>query len=361
MTRLMKNLYTALIIIIFLSGIYQSAWQPWARQSAIVLAQGSFTGIIKGTVIDKSSDRKISGAKVSVKQSGSDAASFTTSDDGVYLLQVPPGDYNIEASKRGFKNGVDKVKVASFETITKDISLVQVKTETDARQTVRSTGAQTGSLNTTGSFPGFVKGEVFDKSKGERVFGATVSLRQLASTIASAVTQEDGVYFFQVPPGGYDITAVKSGFDDSRDDISVSAFETVTKNINLELEVAVTPVPTPKPAPTPTPQPIEIGECEGGGAPVGIVISPETLTIKAGRQKRAKIRVLKDEGKGCSIEVGVQCIEGCDNIQLQKDTVTTNRRGFATVRIKADRNAEGMSIVLFSIDDIVAELPVVIE
>lgn len=320
-------------------------------------------------MIDKTTKRNIPSSMVTVKQSGSDVAGFTTSDDGVYFLQVPPGAYSIEAVKRGFKKGVDKIEVASFETVTRDINLVPVKTGTDAKQTVKSTGAQAGSSNTTGSFPGFVKGEILDKANEDKIFGATVALRQLAQIVASTVTQDDGVYFFQVPPGSYDITVVKDGFNETKIGLAVSAFETVTKNIILD-SFTPTPMPTPTPAVTPiptstpvtTPAPtLESVECNWGGIPTGITLSSESLTIKAGRSKIVRIRVLKEEKEGCSTGVSVQCIEGCDKIQPLNNTITTKQRGFATLRIKAERNVEGISIVLFSVGNIAVELPVVIE
>lgn len=115
------------------------------------------------------------------------------------------------------------------------IIFAQARTGTDARQTIKSSGAQDGTSKITVSFLGFVKGIITDNLTGNRIPNVTVTLKQSVKTVLSSTTPDDGTFFFRAPPGNYIITASKSGFVTGIGNISVSAFETVTQNIALSV------------------------------------------------------------------------------------------------------------------------------
>lgn len=319
-------------------------------------------------VFDKATSRNISGASISLSQAGSSISSIITGSDGAYIFQVLPGNYSIKAFKIGFKEGKEVVNIASFETVSKDIGLVPVKTGTDAKQTLKSTGAQSGSLNNTGTFPGFIKGSVSDDVTGNALSMTTVTLKQSGLMVASAITQDEGTYFFQLPPGNYNLIAFKSGFNEAEVDVAISPFETVTRHIPLSPSLAVpTPTATPlAPTPLPTPAPLltpspPLPECEQGGIPSGISLSSQSLMIRAGTTRRVKVHVWRDQILlGCSVEVKIDTREGGEKLNRLPDTITTNRLGNARVKISAKKGVTGRAIVVFSVGDIKAELPVVI-
>lgn len=231
----------------------------------------------------------------------------------------------------------------------------QVQTGKDANQTEKTSGRQSGTANATGSFPGFLKGAISDNSSSDTLAGASVILTLSGRTVSSSTTGDDGTYFFQVPPGSYSIDVSKGGFNSKREpNVSINAFETVTRSISLS-KVAVA---TPTPSPTVTPQPTE---CEDGGVPSDLNVVPGSLTIRSGKSKKVKVYVKKDKRKGCAIEVKIDCIEGCGKIKLSDNIVTTNQRGNAKVKIKAEKQGKGSAKIVFSVGGLTTELPIVIK
>lgn len=234
----------------------------------------------------------------------------------------------------------------------------QVKIGTDAKQTDKLSGTQESTLKITKSLPGFVKGKILDNVTGDGIADATVTLTQSDITVTSDESVDDGTFFLRVLPGKYSVTVIKSGFLENNSDLTVSAFETVIKNINMAPTVSLPSTSPPEQGP-PEPEPLS-SNCKGrgGGNPGGIEVFPGSLTIQPGRTKRVGVRVLKDGSGGCSIDVNIDCISGCGMIELAADTITTNRRGFAITTIKAKARQEGVAVITFSVDDFEFLLPV---
>jgi len=114
---------------------------------------------------------------------------------------------------------------------------------TDAKQTTKTSGSQSGTSQGTGSFPGFVKGIISD-SFGSKISGASVSLILSSMTVGSSLTSSTGAYIFQVFPGSYSINVSKSGFNEGNvSTFSINAFETVTRNVTLSGDNPPTPPP----------------------------------------------------------------------------------------------------------------------
>lgn len=227
---------------------------------------------------------------------------------------------------------------------TSNTAFSQVKTGTDARQTDKFSGAQESTLKITSSLSGFVKGKVFDNVTGAGIPDIDVTLKQSDLTVASDKTAEDGTFFVHLLPGSYTITVAKSGFLENKSDIKVLAFETVIKNINMAPAISFPSTPLPGEEPPSL-------RCKGGGSPSSIEVFPASLTIRPGDTKKARVHVSRDKRGGCSIDVNVNCISGCDKIEIEADTVTTNRRGFATIAIKVRARQEGVAVITVSIED----------
>lgn len=227
----------------------------------------------------------------------------------------------------------------------------QVKVESGSKQTIKTAGAQESTLKSVSSQFGFATGLIFDNVTGDGISDVTVTLEQSDSVVESANTAADGTFFFQALPGGYNITAVKKGFFNSNEDVKVLAFVTTVKNINMAPTISLPPTPPPTGEPPSS-------ECRQGGSPIDIIVSPESLKIKSGRTKRVRVRVLKEERGGCSIDVIVNCSGDCDKIELSDEVVTTNSLGFAVIAIKAKRNEDGIAAVTFTAGNVQFQVPV---
>ena len=85
--------------------------------------------------------------------------------------------------------------------------------------------------------PGYLRGEVYDDSRGLLLNEAAVSVRADGAEVAAAVTGADGGYFFELPAGNYLVVLSKAGYT------SVERTVTVQPALNLQLRDArLTPV-----------------------------------------------------------------------------------------------------------------------
>ena len=85
--------------------------------------------------------------------------------------------------------------------------------------------------------PGYLRGEVYDDSRGLLLDQAAVSVRADGAEIAAAVTGADGAYFFELPAGSYLVVLSRAGYT------SVERTVTVQPALNLQLRDArLTPV-----------------------------------------------------------------------------------------------------------------------
>ncbi len=227
----------------------------------------------------------------------------------------------------------------------------ETEVRTNAKQVDKSPNAQESTKKNTSSFPGFIKGKVFNNLSGVGVTDAVITINRGGTIVSSVESASDGTYFLQILPGSYDINVTRNGFFDSNERIVVSAFITAEKDINMAPTVSLPSTPPPSGEPGSS-------ECLNGGTPSGIALFPPSLTMRQGATKRVRIRVLKNERAGCPIDVLIDCITGCDAIELSKDLVSTNKRGFAIAEIQAKRDKDGVSAVMFRAGNVDVVLPI---
>ncbi len=82
--------------------------------------------------------------------------------------------------------------------------------------------------------PGFIKGQVSDKSTGEILNDVIVKLTDSTKTIARVDTTSDGLYFIVIAQGIYSISAKKEGFREFIKSVILTKPEIETLNIELE-------------------------------------------------------------------------------------------------------------------------------
>jgi len=171
------------------------------------LSEVILPGTITGTVTDAEEGSPVEGAMVT------DGTKTTTTDaSGEYTIaDVPPGTYGVTASKSGYESSSLTVTVSEGNTAVADLSLSQI------------------------IVPGSITGLVTDAEDGSPIAGATVSdgTRTTTTDAAGAYTIVD------VPPGTYQVTASKSGYESSS--VTVTVLEETTAVANLSLTRIIVP------------------------------------------------------------------------------------------------------------------------
>src|SRR5690348_2936483 len=95
----------------------------WSDKSLV--AQTAATGALKGAITDPSAS-VVPGVSIKVTSHATgQARTATTQGNGTYLVPLlPPGEYSVEASAKGFKSMViDTIAIHVTETATLDIRL----------------------------------------------------------------------------------------------------------------------------------------------------------------------------------------------------------------------------------------------
>ena len=169
-----------------------------------IIAPGSITG----SVTDAKDGSAIWGAQVSdgIRTALTDAAGMYTIND------VPPGSHQVLASKEGYQTSSLTVTVLSGTTAIADFSLNEV------------------------IVPGSVTGSVTNAEDGSPIVGATVS-----DGTRTATTDTSGIYTVaNVPPGGYEVTASKEGYENVTSTVTVVSGGTAVMNFSLNQKSPVT-------------------------------------------------------------------------------------------------------------------------
>jgi thermitase len=162
-------------------------------------------GAIIGQVTDAEDGSAISGAEVSdgIRTTLTDAA-------GMYIIDdVSPGSYQVVASKKGYQTSSLTVDVLSGTTALADFSLDE------------------------GIIPGSITGSVTDAEDGSLIVGATVT-----DGTRTATTDASGTYTIaDIPPGSYEITARKEGYQSLKSGVTVLTGATSVMNFSLNQKV----------------------------------------------------------------------------------------------------------------------------
>lgn len=140
-------------------------------------------GAISGQVTDVEDGSAISGAQVS----DGIRTVLTDATGGYTIDNVPPGTYQVFASKEGYQTSSLTVNVVSGTTTVADFSLTKT------------------------IVPGSITGSVTDAEGGSPIVGAMVS-----DGTRTATTDASGEYTIaDVPAGSYGVTASKEGYESS--------------------------------------------------------------------------------------------------------------------------------------------------
>jgi thermitase len=158
-------------------------------------------GSISGKVTRAMDSSAIPGAQVTdgTRTALTDASGIYTIDD------IPPGNYQVVASKEGYETSSLTVNVVSGATATADFSLSQI------------------------ILPGSVTGLVIDVDDGLPIVGAAVSDGTRTTT-----TDASGEYIIAcVPAGSYEVIASKSGYESSS--LTVDVMSDTVAEVNFSL------------------------------------------------------------------------------------------------------------------------------
>jgi uncharacterized membrane protein len=172
----------------------------------LALTAAMLPGSITGSVTDAENGSPIAGATVN------DGTRTTTTDAaGEYTIaDVPAGSHEVTASKEGYQSSSMTVNVLSGSSAVANLSLTEVV------------------------LPGSITGLVTDAEDGLPIAGATVS-----DGTRTVTTDTSGEYTIaDVPPGTYQVTASKSGYESSTSTATVVSGGTSVTNFSLSPEPA---------------------------------------------------------------------------------------------------------------------------
>jgi thermitase len=164
-------------------------------------------GAITGQVKDTKDGSPISGAGIS------DGTRSTVSNaTGNYVIDsVPPGTYQITVNKSGYETSFQTISVASATTTIANFSLNQI------------------------IVPGSIAGSVTNAKDGLPIAGALVN-----DGTRTATTDASGNYIIaDVPPGNYQVTASKDGYESLTSSVTVISAATSVVNYSLSSKVPV--------------------------------------------------------------------------------------------------------------------------
>jgi len=116
------------------------------------------SGFVEGTVTDANDNQGVGGATVKALQNGNVVRQTAADASGFYRLQVPVGDYTIEASKTNYETKSADVSVAEDQTTTQNFTLRTPRgevspTSLEFTMQVNQTQTKTLTLSNTGSLP----------------------------------------------------------------------------------------------------------------------------------------------------------------------------------------------------------------
>jgi thermitase len=171
------------------------------------LSQIILPGSITGAVTNAKDGSPIVGVAVS---DGTRTA--TTDATGKYTIaNVPPGTYQVVASKEGYESSSLTVSVLSGATVLANLSLSQI------------------------ILPGSITGSVTNAKDGSPIVGAVVS-----DGNGTALTDALGTYTIaDVPSGTYQVVATKQGYESSS--LTVNVLQGATAVANLSLSQIILP------------------------------------------------------------------------------------------------------------------------
>jgi hypothetical protein len=160
------------------------------------------SGFVEGTVTDANDNAGIGGASVKALQNGNVVRQTSTDGSGFYRMQLPVGDYTIEASKTNYETGSAEVTILEDQTTTQDFSLRTPRGEVSPTSLefivpADQTRTKTLVLSNTGSLP--MTWDV-QESGGGPAAPSRAGLKKSESYDANSRTTE-GLYVGKQPAG----------------------------------------------------------------------------------------------------------------------------------------------------------------
>jgi len=193
-------------------------------------------GRISGQVTDAGDGSAISGAQVS----DGTRTDFTDPAGKYTIANVPPGHYQVVASKDGYESSSLTVTVVEGDTAIANLALSRI------------------------IVPGTITGAVTDAEDGSGIVGATVT-----DGTRTATTDASGKYTIaDVPPGTYQVTASKSGYHSSSSSVTVLAATTAVVDFSSN-EIVVFGIITGS-----------VTDAEDGSPIVAATVSDGTRTVQ---------------------------------------------------------------------------------
>ncbi|MBI5635720.1 carboxypeptidase regulatory-like domain-containing protein, partial [Candidatus Micrarchaeota archaeon] len=182
---------------------------------------------LNGTILNATNtSQALSGASITLSQSGVTKYSATTISSGVYAIaDITPGMYDVSISLSGY---------ATDSTTSYNLNVGDV--------------TKTLNVNLTYIYPAFLNGTVTNSAGA--LSGAIISAIQGGVTINTTTSNSNGVYSFSFPAGVTNVTASLTEYGSQSVSSYLAGNNYYTQNFVLVLAPTPTPTPTPVPATT---------------------------------------------------------------------------------------------------------------
>lgn len=165
--------------------------------------------VLAGTVTNASSDDVVQNAYVELADDGTAVGSNTTDAAGEYSLAYAAGEYSLTV----FADG--------YDVNTTTVTLVE--------------GSNTADLQLQPTGPtGSVAGHVVENDTDEAVAGATVTLYEGETEVASRYTAPDGSYRLDHDVGDYQLEVTAYGYKSATQSVTIEESTTATANFQLD-------------------------------------------------------------------------------------------------------------------------------
>jgi protocatechuate 3,4-dioxygenase beta subunit len=240
---------------------------------AIIPTANASASAAKGAITGTVSDQKgspVAGATVAVDDGASFSQSATTDGQGLYVIELPAGSYNVSVAANGVKFFRAKAVLSPSQALTLGVSgaLIEQAASSPAPQTPPGVATTAAVPPTTAPVPaaipaapaavpstqtappvvasvqqtapsaggtGSITGIVTDQT-GAALVGAAVKISAASKIVATTVSDDKGNYSFAgLPPGSYTVTATQTGFKDFvASDITLAAGTQLPLDATLE-------------------------------------------------------------------------------------------------------------------------------
>lgn len=168
------------------------------------------TGSLSGFISSSTTILGISGATITVSLNGNTVATATSGLLGAYSISgLAPATYSLSVNYAGYQTATTTATITSNNTTSSNVNLSPLK--------------------------GILSGVVKDSVSGATIAGATITVKQGSTTIATGTSGAQGTYSIpELSPGNYTVTTTSTNYQSLNSSVTIASNQTTTLNPLLQ-------------------------------------------------------------------------------------------------------------------------------